>query len=345
MLPELNIGIVGAGWAAREHATSLAHLSGTRITAVFDTDSSAADALKRDFGAPNAHSHSSLDDLLADNLNAIIVATPSGLHRAAIEPALELGIGVFVEKPLSRTVEDADAIARAASRPGAVCAVGYQWRALDPLLGVRARLRGEEIAMMISQGVAMTQSRAWFADSRLSGGLLFERVSHHIDLQRMLAGEVANVSAVRGGVAISGSPMPGGACDDVISLTLRFESGAVGAIHVVGSPAGYPSTQSTRVFTKADAYDFELDPVFSFHRQAEPPQSRPSEHPFSFQMRRFLEATRAQDPTLVCCSPAEATGTVRAAAAAERALVEQTQISIDSVAKTGQGESAAQGRV
>ena len=328
VLPELRIGVVGAGWAAREHSSSVARLGGATIAGVFDIDAQAAEKLAGEFGGPDARAYPSLDDLLGDELDAIIVATPSGLHRLAVEPALDLGISVFVEKPLSRTIEDAEAIADAAARSSAVCAVGYQWRALEPLLGLRDRLRDESIALMISQGVAVTQSRPWFADSRLSGGLLFERVSHHIDLQRMLAGEVSHVTAVRGAVPIAGSGAPADDCDDVISLTLGFESGAIGAVHVVGSPTGYPVTQATRVFTTGDAYDFDLDPVFSFHSQGQPAVECAAEPPFICQMRRFLEATRTRDPALVCCSAADAAGTVKTAAAAERSLAQRTQISV-----------------
>lgn len=319
MPAELTVGVIGAGWASREHCTSLRRLGGTRIAAVFDVSTEAAQGLAHDVDAPAVKS---VEDVLAvPGLDAVIIGTPSGVHREAVVTALDQGTAVFVEKPLARTVADAQAIAQAAQRSGVVCAVGYQWRAVDGLAQLRTELAAAEVALLISQGIGITQARSWFGDSRLSGGLVYERVSHHIDLQRMLGGEVSSVSAVAGAIATSGVTGFTDHCEDVLSLSLSFASGAVGAIHVVWAPETYPPTQSLRVLSTAAAYDLDLDPDFVIRRQGGASAFDSSgEHPFLRQMRLFLDAVRAGDPTAVCCTPEEAAGTVTVAAAAERAL-------------------------
>ena len=56
---------------------------------------------------------------------------------------------------------------------------------------------------MISVGVGITQARTWFGDHAQSGGLVSERGSHHIDLQRAVGGEVRRVRGVRGAVPLA----------------------------------------------------------------------------------------------------------------------------------------------
>ena len=318
MATELKVGLVGAGWAARQHGASVQAIGGAEIVAVFDVDHESSDALARDLGAASAET---LDDLLALEADAVVVCTPSGVHRDAVVPALAGGKAVFVEKPLARSIEDARVIAAAAERSGAVCAVGYQWRALDNLASVRGDLRTSTPALLVSQGVGVTQARPWFADDRLSGGLIFERVSHHIDLQRMIAGEVAAVSAVRGAVPLSGRTDPAQTADDALSLTLRFASGAIGVIVVGWARPDYPPTQSLSLHTTGGSFDLFLDPDFILvDRSAAHAPQTVVEHPFQRQMRSFLAATRERDQSLIHCSAADAASTVAVALAAASSL-------------------------
>lgn len=238
---DLKVGLVGAGWAARQHCKSISFIGGADVVAVFDVDPGNRDSLAGDLHADPVQS---LDELLAADIDAVIVTTPSGVHRESVVPALLRGKAVFVEKLVSRGMDDAWKIVNAVESHGTVCAVGYQWRALDDLLSIPVDLEGSVPALMVSQCVGITQARTWFKDDKLSGGLIFERVSHHIDLQRMIAGEVGSVSAVRGGIALSNRVDPADTKDDILSLTLRFLSGAIGVICVGWTPEQYPPTQS-----------------------------------------------------------------------------------------------------
>lgn len=318
MTSDLKIGLIGAGWAAGQHAASITAIGGARVVAVFDTDVSARIALARML---NASAAERLDDLLSADIDAVVVSTPSGVHRDAVVQGLDRGKAVFVEKPLSRSSDDAWAIVAAAERTGVVCAVGYQWRAIDNLMLVEGDLLTSRPAVMVSQGVGITQARSWFTDNRLSGGLIFERVSHHIDLQRKIAGEVRSVSAVNGGVALSGR-MPGAeTAQDVLSLTMQFVNGAVGVIVVGWAPEGYPPTQSLTVHTTGASFDIALDPDFTLtDRSGVNAAPALGEHPFQRQMRSFLQAVRTQDQSIVHCSARDAAGTVEVALAAAASL-------------------------
>jgi myo-inositol 2-dehydrogenase/D-chiro-inositol 1-dehydrogenase len=316
---ELRVGVIGAGWAGGEHAASISALGGARVCAVADVELARARALADRF---DAQAHGEVTPLLAQKLDAVIVATPPGEHASPTISALEAGAAVLLEKPLARTADDARAIAAAVRRTGGVCAVGYQWRALDILDGLRAHLRGQEPALLVSQGIGITQARSWFTDPRQSGRLVSERASHHVDLQRAIVGEVATVHAARGGVSLSGHRCTGDVVEDVISLNLRFAEGALGAIHIGWTPDGYPGRQSLDVFATEGAFHLALDPTFTLQGRSREVAIRAEvrEHPFLREMRLFFDAVRAGEPDAVACGVEDAAATLAVALAAEESL-------------------------
>src|SRR5207253_704569 len=145
----------------------------------------------------------------------------------------ERGLPLYLEKPIARSVDDGRAIADAAERTGVVCAVGYQWHALELLDDVRRELDGQRIALLAGRSIGPTRARPWFLDRRQGGGNVLERASHQIDLQRALGGEVAAVQAAPSDVLLAQGAGEAGDIEDAAALVLRFASGAVGTGELV----------------------------------------------------------------------------------------------------------------
>jgi predicted dehydrogenase len=158
------------------------------------------------------------------------------------------------------------------------------------------------------------------------GGQIFERASHHIDLQRAIAGEVAQVRAAAGAVALAiADPRPAAGPDSIEhvgSLLLHFSSGALGAIHTAWTHAGQPQSYGLDVIASDATLDLDLGPdEFRLHgRSASEPVDLSTVDPFAGSVRRFLDAVAQRDPSLVACTPADALETLRVAVACERAL-------------------------
>lgn len=332
MPAELAFGLLGAGWAGREHCASLERIGGARLVAVADPDAAAAAAVAERHGARVRASAKALLD--AESLDALIVCTPSGVHRDPVLAALERGVPVFVEKPLARHPADAAAMADAAERTGTVCAVAYQWRAVEALEPLAAALRDDPVALLLSQGIGTSQSRPWWSDPALSGGIVFERASHHIDLQRAVAGEVGAVRALRGDVPLAGGAPGGGARDDLLVIELRFASGALGTIALAWVAGAHPPAQSLRLVTAGTTYDLQLDPDFTLYdRRSADPVAGSDEPPFVAQLRRFASAVRTRDPAGIACTARDAAGTVAVAAAIEAALAGATEVAVTPMAQ------------
>src|SRR5713226_6517564 len=192
----MRVGLIGAGWIAAEHHATLGRCADVEVVAVCDVDEARAREL-----AGEASVYTDWRELLdREEPDAVFVCTPPLAHREPAVAALERGINVYLEKPIARGSDDAQAIVVAADQSRAVCAVGYQWRAVDVLPELHGAIEGQELGLLIGISTGPTRSRPWFLDRAQGGGNLLERASHSIDLARAVAGEVVAVQAAAASV-------------------------------------------------------------------------------------------------------------------------------------------------
>jgi myo-inositol 2-dehydrogenase/D-chiro-inositol 1-dehydrogenase len=315
----VRVGIVGAGWIAPDHVDVLGRL-GESVVAVCDLDRGRAEALA---GPVGASVYGDVADLLEqEELDAVFLCTPPAVHREGAEAVFERGLPLYLEKPIARTSDDARAIVEAAERTGAVCAVGYQWHALELLDDVRRELDGQRLALLAGRSIGPTHARPWFLDRAQGGGNVLERGSHHIDLQRALAGEVASVQAAPSGVLVGQGCGERGDIEDAAALVLRFESGAVGTISLAWTRDGTPGIYGLDVVAEDGTLALTLDPDFTLTgaSRGRAVESKAKQHPFERSVQRFLEAARAGEPSRVFCTPRDALGTLAVAEACQQAI-------------------------
>lgn len=110
--PPVPVGIIGIGAQGREIITQLNKLPNAPVVALCDTYKA---AFKRGAeGAPKARQYAEAKELLADaEVKAVVIATPTHLHRELVLAALATGKHVYLEAPIAHTLEDARAIAAA----------------------------------------------------------------------------------------------------------------------------------------------------------------------------------------------------------------------------------------
>src|SRR5438445_12144991 len=139
----MRVGLIGAGWIAAEQHATLGRLADVEVVAVCDVDVGRALEL-----AGEASVYTYWRELLdRDGPDAVFVCTHPRAHREPAVAALERGINVYLEKPIARGVDDAQAIVEAAGQSQAVCAVGYQWRAVDVLPDLHRAIEGQEVGL------------------------------------------------------------------------------------------------------------------------------------------------------------------------------------------------------
>lgn len=315
----LAVGIIGGGWIARRHVPAIIAASGVELVAACDTELSRAQAIA---GSTGARAYREWEEMLErEQLGAVWVCTPPLFHREPAVAAIERGMHVYLEKPIARTLADGEAIAAAAERSDVICAVGYQWHATELLDVVRDATRGQSIGMLTGRNYGPVAGRPWFVDRAQGGGQVLERGSHHIDLQRAIAGEIAAVEAVGAPVKLTGRQVQGN-IDEVVSLTFHFRSGALGSVNIAWTHDGQPELYSLDVIGSDASLWLELGPD-RFRVQGVAGGTELDDayaDPFDRSVSRFLEAVQAGDRTRVFCSPADALRTLNVALACERAL-------------------------
>jgi myo-inositol 2-dehydrogenase/D-chiro-inositol 1-dehydrogenase len=323
----LRLGLVGAGWIAKDHIAALARFEGIELAAVCDLQRARAESL----APPGTRVYERWEDLLErEQLDALWVCTPPLAHREPAVAALEHGVHVFLEKPIARAREDAEAIVATAERTGLVCAVGYQWHATEVLDDLRETLEGQDVSLVLGRSIGPTGSRSWFLSREDGGGNILERGSHQIDLVRMIAGEVGRVQAAASEVLLAQGGGERGDIEDAATLVLHFLNGALGTITVAWTRDGLPGIYTVDVLSTDATLQLTLDPEFSLRgvSRGREIQARGAEHPFTRTIARFLEAVRAADPSRVFCTPDDAARTLAVASACERALARSEAVPV-----------------
>jgi UDP-N-acetylglucosamine 3-dehydrogenase len=229
----MKIGVVGAGFIGAIHLNAYANMPEVEVVGVADTlpETAAAGA-----AVVGARAYSSYEDLIAaEEVELVDVCLPTIYHRELALKAAREGKHVVLEKPIARALEDAEAILEAFSGEGGRLFVGHVLRFFPEFARIKQIIDAGELGTV---GVARTSRRSpfltgwndWYADWRMSGGVLLDLVIHDFDFLRWSLGEVERVYAT-GVMGREYNRL------DYSLVTLRFASGAIA--HVEGQ-WGYP---------------------------------------------------------------------------------------------------------
>jgi myo-inositol 2-dehydrogenase/D-chiro-inositol 1-dehydrogenase len=196
----IGIGIIGAGVMGSQHAASAAqHTKDARLVCVAAEAQHQADELAARHGVDAC---SSVDELLARaDVQAVIVATPTDTHTDVALRAIAADKHVLIEKPMARTIEDAERVASAAEDGGRVVAVGHVIRYFPEYRRIGAAIASGELGEV---AVATFGRRcqqpdwapdAWHTSMQRSGGVVLDMMIHDVDLVRWYFGEPTSVYA------------------------------------------------------------------------------------------------------------------------------------------------------
>nr|WTA70532.1 Gfo/Idh/MocA family oxidoreductase [Micromonospora sp. NBC_00855] len=219
-----RVGLVGAGGVAQRHARVLAGFDDVELVGVTDVAPEAAAALAAQHGG---RACADVAELLATGLDAVYVCVPPFAHGPAEEAVIEAGVPMFVEKPVAVDLGTAERIADLVAQRGLRTAVGHHWRYLSVLDQARDLLADRPVRMVSGAWLDKVPPVAWWSLRDRSGGPVVEQAAHVLDLIRVLAGEVSEVTAYGNGTP---PPVDGADIDSVTTAALRFANGAVGTL-------------------------------------------------------------------------------------------------------------------
>jgi predicted dehydrogenase len=227
-----RLGFLGVGWIGRHRMRAILQAGVADVTAVADPSSGAADAAAADTDA--CAIVSSLEDLLALDLDGVVIATPSALHADQAVTALERGVAVFCQKPLGRTAGEARRVVEAARAAGRLLGVDLSYRHVAGVSRLRDLVAqgalGDVYAVNLVFHNAYGPDKPWFYDARLSGGgCVMDLGIHLVDLALWVLGW-PEVLTVTSSLHAGGRPVRGranGLVEDHAAAQLELASGAV----------------------------------------------------------------------------------------------------------------------
>ena len=208
MAEPIRTAVVGVGHLGRHHARILAALEGATLVAVVDTVAErAADVA----AATGCRAMTDYRELLGI-VDAVSIAAPTELHHQIAMPFLGAGIAVLVEKPMARTLAEAEALLAAANASGATLAVGQTERYNPAVAAVMPLVTSPRFIEVHRLGV--------FPDRSLDIDVVFDLMIHDLDvIAAMVRSEVVSVEAV--GVPVLTPKF------DIANARLRFASGCI----------------------------------------------------------------------------------------------------------------------
>jgi predicted dehydrogenase len=239
MAEEIGIGLVGAGLIGGVHAAAIAAVPGARLLAVCGRDAERT----REFAARHeATAYTDYDAFLAHpGLIVVDICTPSGTHAEFGIKAASAGHHVLVEKPIEITPARADALIDACEAAGVRLGAIFQSRFLPATQRIRrAAIEGRFGRLLLGSAYVKWYrapeyyaAGSWHGTLALDGGgALINQAIHTLDLLQWVMGPAAEVCAFRG--ALRYSHLEG---EDTLVGSLRFRSGALGAIEATTSVA------------------------------------------------------------------------------------------------------------
>jgi predicted dehydrogenase len=310
----LSVLVVGAGTMARVHATALLDIDGVELAGIVNDHGASAKRLAAEVGT---RAFKNLTQALrATQADAVFVCLPTTQHRAAVTEAARAGLHVFCEKPMARSVADAEAMIEVCAKENVVLMVGHVLRFFPQYAKLHERVAKGDVgkpamARLSRGGAAPRGARNWYAKRVDSGGVLLDLVIHDFDWLVWTFGPVLRVHARQT------TPRAGKLSAYALAV-LRHASGVIS--HVEGF-WGHELPFRTRVEVAGDKGALEYDSLHpvpvELHRVDKSsarsgvvlPESPLARGPFLLENEHFVDCVRrrvAPDP-----SPADALAALR----------------------------------
>ena len=288
MSGKIPVAVIGAGEHGRKHARELKQIAGAELVGVYDLRQERAREVAAELGV---RAFRSMDEALAAVRGASVVI-PTADHATVARQAFARGVDVLLEKPITRSVQEADELIQCAHAQGRILQVGHLERFNPGVVAAKAETRHPLFFEIHRLGV--------FSPRSLDVDVVFDLMIHDLDLVLWMVGAaVREVRAV--GLPVLTDKV------DIANARVEFENGTV-----ANFTASRVSTERVRKFRYFQPYEyFSIDftrrdaLVLSVDRNGPAPrinfrklETKPAE-PLRAELEAFVESVRSRQAPLV----------------------------------------------
>ncbi|MED4599299.1 inositol 2-dehydrogenase [Paenibacillus validus] len=239
-MKQIRCAVLGLGRLGYWHAENLAtKIRGARLLTVIDPIAGRAEQVASELGI-ESYSIDPDDAFNNPDIDAVVIVTPTSTHAEMIKKAAAKGKQIFVEKPITQTLAEADEVIEAIRKNNVVCQVGFM-RRFDPAYHeAKKRIAKGDIGQPIYfKGLSRDGNVPPASFIKHSGGIYLDISIHDYDIARYLMNaDVVSVQAT-GHVLMHAFLSEYGDVDQALT-TLQFSNGAAGDIETMRiAPYGY----------------------------------------------------------------------------------------------------------
>ena len=235
-MKRLNVGVIGLGRLGRVYARDLAgRIPETKLVAVADPLGNLAKEIAEEFDV--AKSFTDPMALIDDHsVDAIVIVTPTHLHREHVMAAANNGKPTFCEKPPALSLAEVQQMKDAIAKSGVFFQMGFM-RRFDPgYAAAKRQIDGGRIGQpLVFKATSRDPFRPSleYANPASSGGMLLDMGIHDFDLARWFMGDVRSVAAIGATIAYPELATVGDIDNAITSMT--FTSGKLGVVDLTRS--------------------------------------------------------------------------------------------------------------
>ena len=217
----MRLGLIGVGYWGPNYARVVSELPTAELVAACDISAEASELIRVRY--PSVRTTQDPSDLIdADDLDGVIVSTPTSTHYPLTLALLEAGKHVLCEKPLARTTEECDQLITAAERAGRVLFVGHTFIFNPAVRQLRELITSGEIGQILYCHAA----RTGLGPIRHDVNALWDLAPHDLSiLFSLIEQEPTSILA-------TGQAFLRDGWEDVAFVHLRFDEGAIAALHL-----------------------------------------------------------------------------------------------------------------
>lgn len=234
----MKVGLIGCGKIAEcNHIPEMLTLGKkAQIVAMYDTVKGKAKKLAEKMNLdPMPVICKSEKEILAMDLDAVLIATPNSCHYPQTIAALNAGKHVLVEKPMSTTTAEADEMIALAEKKGLILQVNQSWHYMAPYVMLQDLIMNKDLigkplharclrCTSASPDVAWSPGATWFVQKKYHGSLIGDIAVHMADILQWMFGPAKTVQA-------QNTELKHEVVDNTIAL-FRYENGATGTVEL-----------------------------------------------------------------------------------------------------------------
>lgn len=246
----LRVGVIGVGYLGRFHAEKYARLPEADLVGVADLDPEKSRQVAEICGAQAFSGH---PDLLG-KVDAVSVVAPTPAHFAIARDFLQAGVHVLLEKPMTRTLEEADSLIELAREKGCVLQIGHLERFNAAFQAVRSRLRRP--MFLEAHRLAHFNERGTEVD------VILDLMIHDIDIALSIMGSPLEHVRVAGASVLTHLP-------DIASVRMEFAGGATA--NLTASRISVKNLRKHRIFQENGYFvaDYAQKRAYAVYREKE----------------------------------------------------------------------------